>query len=40
MVGDSDAVVVRLIGELPDHFDQFLVEAAVEGFDTMSVLQD
>lgn len=40
MVGDSDAVVVRRIVELPDHFDQFLVEAAAEGFDTRSVLQD
>lgn len=40
MVGGSDAVVVRRIVELPDHFDQFLVEAAAEGFDTMSVLQD
>ncbi|TAU45467.1 N-acetyltransferase (plasmid) [Rhizobium leguminosarum] len=40
MVGDSDAVVVRRIVELPDHFCQFLVEAAAEGFDTMSVLQD
>ncbi|TAY52920.1 GNAT family N-acetyltransferase [Rhizobium leguminosarum] len=40
MVGDSDAVVVRRIAELPDHFYQFLVEAAAEGFDTMSVLQD
>jgi hypothetical protein len=31
MVGGSNAVVVRRIVELPDHFDQFLVEAAVEG---------
>ncbi|MCV0396354.1 MAG: GNAT family N-acetyltransferase [Rhizobiaceae bacterium] len=40
MVGDSDAVVVRRIVELPDHFDQLLGEAAAEGFDAMSVLQD
>lgn len=40
MVSDSDAVEVRRIFELPDHFDQFLSEAASEGFDNMSVLQD
>ncbi|NTF83606.1 GNAT family N-acetyltransferase [Rhizobium rhizogenes] len=40
MVGESGAVVVRRIVELPDQFDQLLVEAAAEGFDTMSVLQD
>jgi hypothetical protein len=36
----GNAVVVRRIVELPDHFDQFLVEADSEGFDTMSVLQN
>ncbi|WP_245504945.1 MULTISPECIES: hypothetical protein [Rhizobium] len=41
MVSDSgNGVVVRRIIELPDHFDQFLVEADAEGFDTMSVLQN
>ncbi|AUW45908.1 N-acetyltransferase [Rhizobium leguminosarum bv. viciae] len=41
MVSDSgNGVVVRRIIELPDHFDQFLVEADAEGFDTMSALQN
>jgi len=40
MVDDSNAVVVRQIVELPEHFEQLFVEAATEGFDTISVLQD
>ncbi|MBK0024512.1 GNAT family N-acetyltransferase [Ochrobactrum sp. S46] len=40
MVGDSNAVVIRQIVELPVDFDRLLVEANAEGLDTMSVLQD
>jgi len=40
MVSDTNAVVVRRIFELPENFDQFLHEAAAEGFDNMSVLQE
>lgn len=37
MIGNSNALVIMRIVELPDHFDQLLVDAAAEGFDTMSV---
>ncbi|WP_327211219.1 GNAT family N-acetyltransferase [Rhizobium leguminosarum] len=40
MMGDRDAVVVRQIVELPDQFDQLLLEAEAEGFEMISVLQD
>ena len=40
MVSERDAVEVRRIFELPDHFDKLLKEAAAEGFDNMSVLQE
>lgn len=40
MVSDSDIVAVRRIVELPDRFDQFVIEAAAEGFNNMSVLQE
>ncbi|SUB55816.1 Predicted acetyltransferase [Brucella anthropi] len=40
MIGNSNALEVMRIVELPDHFDQLLVDAAAEGFDTMSVLQE
>lgn len=33
MVSDTNAVVVRRIFELPENFEQFLHEAAAEGFD-------
>lgn len=39
-MSDSNAVEVRRIVELPHHFDQFLSDAATEGFDHMSVLQE
>jgi len=40
MTGNSNAIVVRRIVELPTQLDQLLVEAEAEGFNMVSVLQD
>jgi GNAT superfamily N-acetyltransferase len=40
MASEGQVVEIKRLVQLPDHFDQFLNEAAAEGFNNMSVLRD